>query len=270
MLSIPICLSIITFGIWSIVTDSFDLTQNLELQFWGMAVVILITLVLPALGLIIGSAKIRQKPGVYLRGIRVTNLGIEIGTLIVDLDSVGPRNIWEKTNSGNILEGNWTHQKTIKNKAIDILIVLRAGCDEAKLIFFERFVITSREESLYQLIGTSSAEIHRNDLVAISNGSFQLLGDTYGVTTNHLFQHLGLVADVLSTCRPSNPPSCTLKIVPSPASHANVLAFGVLGGIITEGVNYSRDKEPLENFSDKNFAKSLGIFLKERGWRFSN
>ncbi len=270
MLWISICLAVLTFGIWAIVVDFFFQTQSQEPFFFEMALVIFFTLVLPALGLIIGSTKIRLKPGIYLRGIRITNSGIEVGTLTVDLDSVGPRNIWEKTNSGNILEGNWTQQKTIKNKAIDILLVLRTGRDAMRRIFFERFVITSREEILYQLIGKNSTETVWNDLVTMSNGSFQLLGDSDGVPTNHLFQPLELAADVISTCRPSNPPSCTLKIVSNSTNLGNVLASGMLGGTIIAGVNYPRDKEPLENISDKNFVKSLRKFVKERGWSLSN
>ena len=271
MLSIPVSFSIITFGIWVIVVGFFDSSQSLEPQFFETALIVLFTLVLPVLGLFISLTQIHKKPGVYLRGIRVTKSGIEVGTLVVDLDSLEYRHIREKTNPENTIEGNWIQEKAINNEeAIDILIVLNTGCDAMRLISFERFVISSRQRILYQLIGKNSTETICNDLVAISNGSIRLLGNTTRIPTNHLFQFLGLVADVISTCRALKPPSCTLQLVPSLANLGNVLAFGMLGGINTAWGNYPKDKELSEYFPDKNFAKSLRKFLKEKGWGFSN
>ena len=209
MLSIPVSFSIITFGIWVIVVGFFDSSQSLEPQFFETALIVLFTLVLPVLGLFISLTQIHKKPGVYLRGIRVTKSGIEVGTLVVDLDSLEYRHIREKTNPENTIEGNWIQEKAINNEeAIDILIVLNTGCDAMRLISFERFVISSRQRILYQPIGKNSTETICNDLVAISNGSIRLLENTNEIPTNHLFQFLGLVADVISTCRVLKPPSC--------------------------------------------------------------
>jgi hypothetical protein len=95
-------------------------------------------LVLPALGLFIGLAQTHKKPGVYLRGIRVTKSSIELGTLVAGLDSLECRNIWEKTNSENTIEGNWIQEEVIDNKEpVDILIVLITGCNTTRLISFE-------------------------------------------------------------------------------------------------------------------------------------
>jgi hypothetical protein len=270
ILSVLLFLSVIIFGIWGIVVDFFDLHQNLEPQFAEIALVIFFTLVLPALGFIVGLVKIQQKLGIYLRGIRVTNKDLEIGTLTLDLDSAGTGTIWERFKSDNIVVGNWKQQKSINNEALDIEIVLRTAPDATNLFFFERFVFLSRKEILYQLIGKNSNEILWNDLVALSNGSVQLLEDTNGIASNSLFHFLEQLADIISICRPSHPPSCTLKIVTSPTSLGNVLATGMLGGaIISERKNYFSDKNTLENIFDKTFARSLRKFLKERDWKYS-
>ena len=45
-----------------------------------------------------------------------------------------------------------------------------------------------------------------------------------------------------------------------------MLAYGVLGGFNTAGVDSPEDNEHLENIFDKNFTKALRKFLKKRGW----
>ena len=64
------------------------------------------------------------------------------------------------------------------------------------------------------MIGNNSPENHCKDLVAVSNGSFELLANYNGIPPDQLLQLLGRAADIISTCRISPPPSCTLKIAP--------------------------------------------------------
>lgn len=269
MMSIPISLSIITFVTSPIVVEFFDPSQSLESQFDEKVLVILFILVLPVLCLTIGTAKIVRKPGVYLYGIRFSDTSIEIGTLTLDVNSGMSRNIMKNSNVDNLLEGNWEQKRTIRHEDVNFLIALRSGREPSSGIFFERFVVTSGDDTLYQMTGNNSLENSYKDLVAISNGSFQLLANYNGIPPDQLLQILGLAADIISTCRRSPPPSCTLKIAPSLANHGNVLAFGVLGGLNTVGVNSPGDKGNLENIFDKNFIKSLRKFLKERGWIFA-
>ena len=269
MLSIPISLSIITFGIWAIVAEFFNSSQSIESQFNGKVLVILFMLVFPVLVIIIGTAKILRKPGVYLCGIRVSNTGIEIGTLTLDVNSGMFRDICENRNADNLIEGNWKQKRTIRNKAVNFVIALRTGCDPLSGIFFERFVVTSGNEHVYQMIGNNSPENRCKDLVAVSNGSFQLLANYNGIPPDQLLKLLGIAADIISTWGPSPLPSCTLRIAPGLANGGSVLAYGVLGGVNTAGVSSPGDKEPLENIFDKNFTKSLRNFLKERGWIFA-
>jgi hypothetical protein len=269
ILSIPIWLTIIIFGIWATVVDFFDSTHSSVPQFFTIALFLFFTVVLPTIGLIIGLARIRQKPGVYFRGLRVSSSGIEAGTLMVGLDTKEPVDVCERTNFDDIIEGNWTCQKTIRIEDINILIELRTEFDARCGFFFERIDITSREEILYQLLERNGIKILWKDLAVLSNGSVQFLRNSNGVLQNHLFQQLGLMADAISVCRPSNPPSCTLKIVSSPISLNNVLAFGVLGGLATKGVNSSPDKNSAKKFPDKKFLELLETFLEEKGWSYS-
>jgi hypothetical protein len=61
-----------------------------------------------------------------------------VGTLVVDLDSLGCRHIREKTNPENTIKGNWIQEKVSDNKEpVDILIVLNTGCNTTRLISFE-------------------------------------------------------------------------------------------------------------------------------------
>ncbi len=270
ILSIPIWLTIITFGIWAIVEDFFDSTHSQVPQSFTLALLVFFTMVLPVIGLIIGSTKVRRKPGVYLRGIRVSSSGIETGTLKMDLDVIGSIDGCERTNFDDFLESDWTRQKTIKTEDINILIELRTECNARGGFFFERIDISSKEEVLYQLINSNGVDTLWKDLVILTNGSIQFLKNNSGIPPNLLFQHLEIMADAISTFRPSHPPSCTLKIVSSSISLNNVLAFGMLGGVVRTRSNSSMDKDHVKIFPDKQFLKLMDTFLEERGWSYSN
>jgi hypothetical protein len=270
ILSVISCLTVIIFGIWGLSVDFFGLRHNIKLHFFAIALVVFLTIVLPALVLIIGLPKMRQKAGVYLRGVRATNQGFEIGTLTLDLDSTRLKNLWGKLDFDNIVAGDWTQEKNISNKAIDIVIVLRAQANSTNFVFFERLIVLSREKILYQLIEKNSNENVLENLVALSNGSFQLIENTNGTYPNYLMELLEVLANIISICRPSRPPHCTLKIVTSPIKQGNALATGILGGLfIPERVKDSRGKNTLEILFDANFSNFLRNFLRERNWSYS-
>ncbi len=270
ILSVISCLAGLFFGVWAFFADYFDFSQNLETKIFEIFLAVFFTMILPVLGLVVGFTKIRQKAGVYLRGMRVTHHGLEIGTLSLTLNSAGSINIWKKLQSDNNVEGNWVPAKNIEDQALKFVIVLRTKGDGTSLVYFERFVVLSKKEVLYQLIGKNSNQILWNDLVALLNGSFQLLEDTNGIQPNQLFHFLELLADIISICSFSHAPSCTLKIVSSPDSLGDVLAIGMLGGTsIRENSQDLREKKTLENIFDITFARFLRKFLRERNWSYS-
>jgi len=129
------------FWVWATVVEFFESSQSLGAQFDAKVLVILFISVLPILGIIIGIVKIIRKPGVYLRGNRVSNTGIEIGTLTLDMNSVMSRNMWKNRNADNLLEGNWKQKRTIRNRAINFLIALRAGGDPSSSIFLNDLLL---------------------------------------------------------------------------------------------------------------------------------
>lgn len=265
ILSSLLCLALLIFGIWAVDVDLFDLRQNIAPKYFEIALAVFFTLALPALGLILGLTKILQKAGIYLRGFRVTNKGLEIGTLTLDLDSAGCENIWKKLKFDDVVTGNWIQGKIINNEDLEFVIGLRTEGETTSLVFFEKFVVLSKGKVLYQLIGKNSTEILWNNLVALSNGSFQLLEDTNGISSNHLFGFLELLDDIIYSYRPFHSSSRTLHIVTSPINLGNVLATGMLGGaIVTERVIHLKDKKIFENYSDTTFARSLKKFLTER------
>jgi len=270
ILTTLLCLAILTFGIWTIFVDLFDFRQNIEKKHFEIVLKVIFILVLPTWGLIFGSIKILQKPGVYLRGFRVTNKGIEIGTLALNQDSDGCQNILEKIKFDNIVVGDWIQKKNINSDELDFIIVLRIEGEATKLVFFEKLVVLSAAKILYQLIGKNSTQIIWNDLVALSNGSFLLLEDTNGVSSNQLFNFLEILDDLVSSYRAFHSSSCTLNIVKSPTNLGNVLATGMLGcTIVTERIIHQKDKKKFEDFSDTTFARSLRKFLHDRGWSYS-
>lgn len=269
-LSAIACLTVIIFGIWGISVDFFSLRHNIKLHYFAIVLVMFLTIVLPALVLIIALPKMRQQAGVYLRGIRATNQGIEIGTLTLDIDSTRLTNIWKKLEFDNIDAGKWTQKKNFYNKDIDIVIVLRAEVNSTNFVFFEQLIVLSKEKVLYQLLGKSSNENVLEDLVAILNGSFQLIEDTNGIHPYYLSNLLEILANIISTCRPFRPPHCTLKIISSPVKQGSALTTGILGGLmISERINYSRDQNTLEILFGANFSVYLHNFLREKNWSYS-
>ncbi len=199
-------LAVLFFGAWAFFADFFGFKQNSETKIFEVVLAVFFTMILPLFGIAVGFTKIRQKAGMYLRGMRVTRHGLEIGTLSLDLNSAGSINFWEKLQADNNVEGTWIPAKNIEDQALEFVIVLRTKGDGTNLIFFERFVVCSKKEVLYQLIGKNSNEILWYDLVAFSNGSFLLFEDTDGIPPSQLFHFLELLAETLALCSFSHSP----------------------------------------------------------------
>ncbi len=270
ILSVLLSSSIIIFGIWALVINLYNLNQDTESRFLAIALALFLTVLLPAFTLIIGVVKIRQKPGVYLRGIRIKNTKLEVGTLTLDVDSVTPGKTWPDSKFDNIVIDNWRQERTIGNDALEFLIVLRTRGDATDLFFFDKLVAVSKGVIQYQLIGKKSNEIIYNDIVIVSKGSFQLFDDTKGIPFPHLIQSLEMLANIFSTCRHYLNRSCTLKIVSSPNNLGNVLATGVLGGAIIEGrKKHYGNGQTLEECTNENVALLLKKFVRKNGWKMS-
>jgi len=240
----------------------------------GMEILLFVVFlfILPALLVVAGLKKMYQEPGVYFNGIRTTDSGFEAGSLTVDLDSVEPRNSWRQSCSGRILQAIWKPEKPIAAQSLRFVVFLKEDRDLARHYFFERFVIASEEAVLHQLTGAKTiAETNSNNFVSMLNGSFQLLGDRQAVRCHSLLPSLERIADVLSTSVPASPPSCTLNVVAKTVGLAMALPFGLVGGLISAGID-SRRRHKLEEslkqgrVFDADFTENLMAFLNRRGW----
>lgn len=249
MTFVSISLSIIAFGVWTAKTDLFNFSQDVASKYFEIALAIFSLLVVPAVVLIIGLIKIIKKPGITFTGVRVAIKGLEIGTLTIDGNSVSPKIIWENNCIANDVFGEWKQKKIFNDMAINILIVLRKRHKQSKHLFLERVVFSSRNERLFKMFGYNSLGARWNDLVAISQGSFSLIGNDDGIYPVELSSFRKQTTDIVSSWKPSFGLSCTLKTIPSLENLENVFAFGVLGGIATTGAK-SNDKESIENIYD--------------------
>lgn len=249
MTVVSISLSIIAFGIWAAKVDLFNFSQDVASKYFEIALAIFSLLVVPAVVLIIGLIKIIRKPGITFTGVRVVIKGLEIGTLTIDGNSVSPKKILENICITNEVFGEWKQRKMFNNMAINILIVLRKRHEQSKHLFLERVVFSSRNKRLFQMFGYDSLGARWNDLVAISQGSFSLIGNDDGVYPVELSSFRKQTADIVSSWKPSFGLSCTLKTIPSLENLGNVMAFGLLGGIVTTGAKRN-EKESIEKIYD--------------------
>lgn len=248
MTFVSISFSVTAFGIWAARCDLFNFSQDVTSKYFEIALAIFFLLIVPAIIIIIGLIKIIKKPGIFIKGVRVAKNGVEIGILTLDVNSVSPKKIWEKKCIANDVFGEWKQKKIFNNMATNILIVLRKRHEQSNRLFLERVVFSSRNERLFQVLGYDSLGARWNDLVAISQGSFSLIGNDVGIYPVDLSSFRKQTADIVSSWKPSFGLSCTLKTIPSMTNLDNVLAFGVLGGIGT--AKSTNEKETLENIFD--------------------
>lgn len=266
ILSLPLSILFLSFGIWAIVVDFFHSTSSSVTQYNEKILIVLCILTMPVPALVVGITKALRKPGIYLRGVRILSTGIEIGTLILDVHSQSSRKMWENNKVVSIVKGNWKDKRKICQKNVNFLVALQLGFDSARTIFLERFVVTSKDKPLYQIIGNNSSGIRYKDFVVVSNGSFQLLVNNNGIPPDQLVQRLDLVTSIISNCKPFYSPSYTLKIRPDLARNISELAYGMIGGFNTVDYNFSDDLSFLNNVIDKDIIKSTNEFLKKNSW----
>jgi hypothetical protein len=241
----------------------------------GLQILIFIALffILPGALIVGGLFKMRQKPGVYFEGIRTTPDGFETGSFTVDLESVEPRvSCWWPTKSGKVLTGVWTPQKTITADPLSVVIFLKQSRNVNDYYFFERYVIASKESVLHQIIGKKSlAETADNNIVAMLNGNFELLGGTGVIPCKSLLPALERIADVLSTAVSGQPPACTLNFVAKTVGLDKVLLFGVVGVLVAAGIESRRKGKLQKSFTegrlfDAELTQKLADFAERRGW----
>jgi hypothetical protein len=270
VLSTLFCSSVVIFGIWALVVNFYGLDHNTKFRFLAIALVLVLTVFLPACAVIIGGVKIRQKPGMYLRGIRIKNTNLEVGTLTLHVDSGKPGTAWQDSKFDNIVMDDWQQERTISNDTLELLFVLRIREDVTNLVFFEKLVVISKGKIVYQLFGKMGIEIIWNDIIIVSNGSIQSFDDTEGIPADHLIQALEMLSNIFSGCRQNPIRSRTLKIVSSPADLDNVLATGILGGAITTGrKSHSGDEQTPEERINEDIVVLLKKFARKNDWELS-
>jgi hypothetical protein len=248
----------------------YDLDHNTKFRFLTIALALVLTVFLPAFAVIVGGIKIRQKPGTYLRGIRIKNTNLEVGTLTLHVDSGKSETAWQDLKIDNSVKDDWQQERTISNDALELLFVLRIRGDVTSRVFFEKLVIISKGKTLYQLFGKMGVEIIWNDIVIVSDGSIQSFDDTEGISADHLIQALEMFANIFSGYKQNLNRSCTLKIVSSPAGFDNVLATGILGGAVTLGrKSHSGDEKTLDLRTNEDFVIMINEFVRKNGWELS-
>jgi hypothetical protein len=218
-----------------------------------------------------GFIKMFQKSRVRFSGVRTTDSGFEAGTLTVNATSVEPKvKFWQEASSGRILTGTWVPSLKISGSSLSLMVFLRE--DRSQHYFFERFVIASDKSVLYQLTGTTGATSMArgpNNLVAVVEGSFQLLGDR--TRYQNLLPLLEQVRNVLSTSAPHSPPPCTLNFLAKTTDLAIALPYGIAGVLIAKGIDAHRRRKLKETFEkdqlfDADFTRNLMEFLTKHGW----
>ncbi len=264
------CSAVVIFGIWALVVNLYDLDHNTKFRVPVLALALLLTVFLPASVVIAGGVKIRQKPGLYLRGIRIRKTNLEVGTLTLHVDSGKPGTAWQDAKFDNIAIDDWQRERTISNDALELLFVLRIRDDAAKLVFFEKLVVISKGIILYRLFGKKGVDIIWNDIVIAVDGSIRSFDDTDGISADRLIQALEMLANIFSGCRQNLIRSCTLKIVSSSAGHDNALATGILGGAITtEWKSGIGDGQTPKERTSKGISVLLDEFARKNGWELS-
>jgi len=272
IISIPISLAVLVLGI-HLANDALH-NRGMGHAPDGMEILLFLMFffVLPGLLVLAGVRKLFQRPGLYFTGIRTTPNGFEAGSLTVDLASVEPRDTWRRSQSGRVLTGKWTPEKKIAADPLSVVIFLKEDRNAKRHYFFERFILASKETVLHQFSGAKSvAETNSNDIVAMLNGSFELLGGSGAVSCQHLLGPLERSADVLSTAASGHPLACTLSFVAKTVGGDKVLLFGLVGALVAAGID-SRRKGKLEasfrngRLFDADLTQKLADFAESRGW----
>ncbi len=266
-LVVPISIILFFYGVYRVKTIDPNIHWLKSEVVWFL----FLFFFLPIIAFVCGLFKMSQKPGLYLRGLRITELGFEAGNLSIELDSITPKASWKKTWEGQVLGGTWQCEQKIADPILQLLICIRQTDPKRKWYHLEKIVLASKESCLYQIEGHS---VLNNNLIGMLNNECKLLGDTNPEGPIHTFlPAIERIAEILSNSFSTNPPQCSLIFTPKKSnSPMLVMAIGVLGGlIIAKGSDSLKQKKLHKEFMEKrlfdeDFTTKLFEFANKHNW----
>jgi hypothetical protein len=270
---IPIFISVFVIGIYLSNNGLFG-SGSTKPSGLAYITIIIAFFVLPVLLTFTGIKKMFQKLGLYFYGIKISDLGFEIGKLTVDFDSVELEEKWKVTKSGKILKSNWKTEKKIPYDQLSFVIFLKEHRDYKNSYFFQKFVIAKNNKVLEQYITSKGiTETNTNSLVTISNGSFKKLKEgniQKEKNCHYLLEPLEQIADLFSNLIIDNRSSCTLNLVPKTVGSL-AYPYGVVGALVASGIDSVRNDSMREKYKDSKlfdseFNEKLIDFLERRKW----
>jgi len=248
---------------------------NGQTQYFGSFEILLLILFLFFGPLIVlrGLILIFKKSGVYLDGLRMTESGFETGSMTVKRNSIEPKNQWEKSYAGKIQSMNWRIKKSLVGDPLNLIVFLKESRNTSNQLFFERFTVASDKRVLFQLRGNKGAnEQNSNNLIAVKNGEFQLLGGRSEVDYHTIIPSLRRISCVLSTFGSGKKVTCTLDIVAKTVDMTPLgLGLGAIGALIGSAADASEKKNLRKRLQDgrkfdSKFTEDLMGFVDEAGW----
>ncbi len=235
--------------------------------------IILIMFLLPIVLLIAAIRKMFQKPGAYFTGIRTTSSGFETGRLDATLEDVEPTETWRKELAGELKMATWNPRKPFDDHPMAVSVFIKQSRKVKNAYYFDRFILSSGKKILHTIISAKGAnEASANNLMAMVEGEFALLGDKMEKPCAELLPALERAADILAAISPDDPPACTLNIMPKTSDVAtNAFMFGLVGGLVSAGIDSSRKRKQEKAFRDGKlfdaaFTDRLMEFIERRGW----
>ncbi|MFC1934774.1 hypothetical protein ACFLXZ_00460 [Chloroflexota bacterium] len=239
--------------------------SGFEIFFWIISLFIGFFLVIR--GLIV----IFKKSGVYFKGLRTTESGFETGSLTVMRDAIEPKKEWEKSRMGNIQKMSWQSGKQLTGDPLNVVILLKESLSMPNCFYFDRFIIASSNEVIYELRGSRGRnDLLSNDLVVVNNGEFRMLGGRTEVDYHILLPSLKCISDVLLTS--TNNITITLNFLAKTVDMTQFgLTAGMIGALLGSGINASERKSLIRKLHDgrkfdKEFVDELMRLADEAGW----
>jgi len=229
-----------------------------------------------------------EKLGIKFEGVCINNSGISIGKLVVYKNIIKTNRKLMKSLTGEAFEGKWREYGLIPDKLIRLHVVLRESSGRNKFYFSEINVITNTIS--YPL---TISEDSINDLTAMCNGTFSLLGNKRSFDYHEMLNPLKRVANVIELLdRKKHSSECLLSIrskhskeIGSISSFSRitylVYKYGAIGGAMgstmaaIDGVRKGIAEKGQGSFKkrlmngtlfDEEFTKQLNDFLDEHGW----
>jgi hypothetical protein len=215
---------------------------------------------------ILGWIRIFQKNGIYFTGFRVTEDGIQRGSVDVKPESIIPKTLWGAKPRGKF--GAWTWESRGKLiSAKDILVVVVLQVDKAKFatfVEFKKIVIMSQNKVLDEI------EIVNSTLCGVNENKYDLY-NVFAVTEPSLIQSLTSINSIMSKAHPESPPLFSLLLVREAESLAPAILFGLSGGIFVVASDAYKRRELHSKFLkgevfNKQSTKQLVEFAEKFNW----